>query len=1280
MRSPMRWPTNQVGSSQNRYRLAAKVTSSLVLLLTLLSLVVMPGQVSAQATVAPTFSVTRGFKTDPFTLTLSAPAGTIYYTLNGNSPVNFATSGAAPGATAYSGPINITTTTVVRAAVVNGAAKSAVVTHTYLFLGAVRTQSTLPEAGKPLGGWAPAGWPSIFSNPEQVTNPADPTGPKLTNNFPADYELDPQVVSQYSPSQFESALKSLPSVSIVTDIDNLWNPTTGLIFNSSAKGSDPETPDPYNNPVKPGDWERPASIEYINADGTPGFAIDGGMRIHGQASRRPNRTPKKSFRIYFRKGYGVGNLEFQLFNDASAVSKFDRLIFRNGGNRSWPYFDRDQRRDADYVNDEWARQTWEEMGHLAPHGTYVHLYLNGMYWGLYNVAERIDEKYLAAYLGVLETEVDLIESEEEQDDNSVASAGTMDAYNELLGLIQPFSTTAISNAEYNVIKTKVDVVSLVDYMLHNHYIGKTDWPDHNYNIYRARVGTDTRFKFIAWDNDSGLNKVTQNTTLMTETATYPFIMGPEGIMVPDTTKPLMLDAPIQIFNRLTTNPEFIQVVTDRFFRHVTDPTGVLAPANCAAVYTELTGIVDQAVIGESARWGDYSRDVYPATNVADKPFPAYLHSRDLSDAYTDPANAVENVEAQKNWLDVRSEKLNTYCPNRGTILKSQYDANNWLLNAVKAPGISQRGGTVPTANPTVTLNNTPNSGAGDIYYTLNGVDPREEFGTLAPSAINAQDSTTITISRATTLKARVRNGSNWSPLLEYVFAPTQAMANLVINEVHYAPAVAAGLDAKQYEFIELLNKGNTPLQLDGVTFSRGINFTFPAGKNIQPGEYLVLASNPAAFQSRYGFAPHGGFTGSLANEGEPVELLDAVGTSFERVDFKILAPWPVLAVGNDKSLSLFSPADDNGLGASWRWSTQVNGTPGQPNGFVDPGIQTPSILWTTPVNITYGDALSSAHLNATIGGPAVAGTFTYNPPLGTVLDAGYEQLLTVTFTPQNTSQYATATATTQINVLKAPLTVTAENKVWQKGTPFPTLTALYSGLVNGDSASEIDAPPALSTTATESSPEGVYPITLGEGTDNNYALNNVNGSFTVTTKNIPTVSAANDLSVTYGTPMSAILPQLQLSASAGGQAVPGSFSYDGLDPSIVLPAGNDQVLSITFTPNDTGTYATVSTNVIIDVAKAPLTIKANNQVKLLGTENPPLTVSYSGFVNGETAASLDSAVIVSTTATKESAVGTYPITVAGANDPNYAITFVNGTLRVSANALFYQLSLPLLAR
>lgn len=894
MRLPStRWLTSASESANHRRYKLARLTPIIVLLLILIWSSAAPYFVVAQTTAVapPVFSVQRGFHSSPFQLALSSSTSgaTIRYTLNGNTP-------SPSSGTVYSTAISVSTTTVVRAiAYTSSSAKSPVVTHTYIFLASVRNQSDTPLAG----------WPSTFAAPDDH------------GTFPADYEMDPEVWNHpNNSSKFDNVMKAVPSLSIVTDLPNLWDPSIGIYYNSNAK--EPEMPDPLDKK-----WERPISLEWIAPDGTAGFAEYGGMRINGQSSRRPHRQPKKSFRIYFKESYGTSKLDFQLFEHDDPVAKFDRIVVRNGGNRTWPYFDRDQRRYTDYVNDEWARRVWLQMGNLAPHGTYVHLYLNGLYWGLYNVTERIDEKFVQAYLGLKESDYDIIEADEDLDDIPAAEAGTIDAYNELLSLVA--GTSPISNAQYQTIKTKLDVVNLADYFVHVHYIGKTDWPYHNWNTYRARTGPDTRFKFIPWDNDTGLNKVDENNTLVQD------IVGPD-------------DAPVRVFLRLTTNAEFRQVLADRLFKHAVNPMGKLTPANCTALYTELTNIVDQAVIGESARWGDYMRDKYPRTNDAPKGFPAYLHSRDLPDSYTDPANAVDD-NTQTNWLDVRNDKLSNYCPNRSNTLVSQYVTNGWYQTGLKPPTFSLPGGAV-VANFPLNLSNSTNSDAGTIYYTTNGSDPRAEFGAVAPTAVNGADSANITISQVTTVRARVLNGSVWSPLAEYTFYPPQPFENLVINEIHYhpvAPSSPAGLNSDDYEFIELYNRGAIPLRLDNLSFSRGISFQFPVNTTLAPGQYLVLASVPTSFQSRYSRTPFGDYRGNLSNGGEGIELVDALGNVIDSVDYQTVAPWPTAPDGGGPSLSLINPNADNSASASWRASTASGGTPGTANGLI-PSNLTPRAL------------------------------------------------------------------------------------------------------------------------------------------------------------------------------------------------------------------------------------------------------------------------------------------------------------------------------------------------
>src|SRR5207244_779141 len=207
------------------------------------------------------------------------------------------------------------------------------------------------------------------------------------------------------------------------------------------------------------------------------------------------------------------------------------------------------------------------------------------------------------------------------------------------------------------------------------------------------------------------------------------------------------------------------------------------------------------------------------------------------------------------------------------------------------------------------------------------------------------------------------------------------------------------------------------------------------------------------------------------------------------------------------------------------------------------------------------------------------GTFVYNPPAGTVLNAGNGQTLSVTFTPNDTTNFSPATATVLLDVLKAPLTITAQNKSKVYGAALPALTASYSGFVNGDTSASLDTPVSLGTPATPSSPVANYTISAAGAADANYAITFVNGTLTI--------------------------------------------------------------------------------------AQAPLTIKADDKSRPAGQPNPPLTATYTGFVNGDTVASLDTPVVLSTTANSTSPAGSYPITASGAADANYTITFVNGTLTVT---------------
>lgn len=127
----------------------------------------------------------------------------------------------------------------------------------------------------------------------------------------------------------------------------------------------------------------------------------------------------------------------------------------------------------------------------------------------------------------------------------------------------------------------------------------------------------------------------------------------------------------------------------------------------------------------------------------------------------------------------------------------------------------------------------------------------------------------------------------------------------------------------------------------------------------------------------------------------------------------------------------------------------------------------------------------------------------------------------------------------------------------------------------------------------------------------------------------------------------------------------GIFTYTP-PASTVLSAGNNQTLSVYFTPTDSVDYTTMNFSVLIDVAPAPLTIAANSTSKVQGQANPAFSVSCSGFVLGQGPGVLHGTLAITTTASAVSPSGSYPIIAGGLSSPNYAITYVNGTLTVAA--------------
>ena len=189
--------------------------------------------------------------------------------------------------------------------------------------------------------------------------------------------MDPDVVNDPAYSgEIASALQSIRTLSIVTAPEHLFSNATGILENTQGRGRE---------------WERPVSIEFIDPqDPSASLQTDAGIRVHGNGSRG---SAKNSLRLLFRAEYGPRKLEYPLFGDDFIAERFNTVVLRAQNANSWTHSRSEDRRSTTYLHDSFAKDTQKAMGQPYSGSTYVHLFLNGTYWGLYNPTERPDGSF-----------------------------------------------------------------------------------------------------------------------------------------------------------------------------------------------------------------------------------------------------------------------------------------------------------------------------------------------------------------------------------------------------------------------------------------------------------------------------------------------------------------------------------------------------------------------------------------------------------------------------------------------------------------------------------------------------------------------------------------------------------------------------------------------------------------------------------------------------------------------------------------------------------------------
>jgi hypothetical protein len=866
------------------------------------------------------FSHDRGFYDAAFNWAITTPTAgaTIRYTTDGSIP-------SLTNGTTYSGPISIDPATIpngnrgvvmIRAAAFKaGFAPTNIDTQSYVFLDKVIFQN---------GSGLPTSGPWGFDKDGDGNN-----GYRLDQDD-KDWAMDPDIRNSVGAAQLIQDLKSIPSMSVVMDWDDLFGaspmPGTPPQIGTTPSGSSAVAPVAEGIYLVGRSDERYSSLEYFNpSEPNDQFQVDAAIEIQGHSSPTRWNTDKLSFQVKFKFPYGDTELNHPLFTDTpdgeNSTSEFDTLILDAGFNYTWTHSNLAvQTSFARFVSDQVAAdlQNLASGGGQAAHGKWVHLYLNGMYWGLYNVHERPDDSFAAEYFGGNKDDYYVIKHSTNE---AAPPAGhkyswqtggiaAENAYQSLLNATRLVDADPSNAALYQSAIDVLDEEQFIDYMIVHMYAGnENDWPHNNWYATFNHVDVDGQWRFHSWDQEHAF-PTSDNGDGFTQFADLTDTGSEDS------------EGPGELFHNLIGNENFRLKFADRV-QELMYNGGALTPGVAQDVYEARLAEIDRAINGESARWGD--------NRVPNDPF------------------------TRQDFLDVNSNNTTgdlkavvpDFFPVRTGAVIGHFEAAGWIPT-LDAPLLSQYGGEVASGFDLALTKPVGSPGGAVIYYTLDGSDPRLANGTLNPAALTY--STPIDLTESTNVKTRIffnnaGTADDWSPLEDRNFSVAEdPIMGLRIVELMYNPPGSAD----DTEYFEILNTGTQTADLTGVQiteFSAG-GYTF-AGGSLAAGQRIVVVKSQTAFAAAYPSVANvaaGEFSGSLSNEGEFVALrgpgpASVLIQSFSYGDSNV-SGWPADADGEGKSLVYIGPFDANEDPTSgspsdpydnptqWQASTQLGGSPG----------------------------------------------------------------------------------------------------------------------------------------------------------------------------------------------------------------------------------------------------------------------------------------------------------------------------------------------------------------
>jgi len=644
---------------------------------------------------------------------------------------------------------------------------------------------------------------------------------------------------------FINESSTFSTFSLTTDPNNLYDQDSGIFVFWS----------PYYESNLFQDWERPVHVQFFDEDQQHGFSMDAGVKVHGGLTRN---VYGKSLAIMARASYGQSKINYRVFTDKE-LEVFNNLVLRNSGNDyKWTMF-----RDCfmhSIIEDEM------DLDLSSSRQTVV--FLNGRYWGIRNIREKMNEHFLAGNYSIPPSKIDLLEYKHHNDEVQVVN-GSADQFNELIQYIEGHDLAIPESFEY--VTSQMDIYNYIKYLVAQIYFDNSDWPGNNIKWWRRSepagkwrwlmFDTDFGFSLSPFGNESGIELEhykhnTLNIALQSD--------GEEWPNPPHSTF---------LFRSLLENTSFKHLFVNTFCDHLNTTFQTERILPILSGYKDLYAPEMERHHLDNLTTGDWEADVEVVETFARERIPnMFTHLATRFGVRHGSPISLDVSDPEAGSVGINSIICMEY-PWQGTYLSTV----PVHIRAIPRPGYEFKGWS---------------DGIDSIARSINVDEISSLTANFELATFDPQD---VMISEINYRSSSLFDTEDWIELYNHSDV-TGDLSGWVFKDSNDDHA-----------------------------------FVIPENTIIEPKSTMVLCREIQNFKLLRSDLKNitGSFGFGLSSNGEAIRLFNTYESMIDHVVYGITDPWPELSDTGGMTLELINPELDNALASSWRSSTYNGGNPGE---------------------------------------------------------------------------------------------------------------------------------------------------------------------------------------------------------------------------------------------------------------------------------------------------------------------------------------------------------------